>query len=101
MKRFQVLIVFALLAVLHAAGASAQVPTGQISGRVTDTSGAVLPGVDVTVTQTSTGQVRSAVTILDQALRFHTQHGDGACQGRTDPRTTVPGQQPVVRQLLG
>jgi hypothetical protein len=42
--------------------AFAQVPTGQISGRVTDSSGAVLPGVDVTVTQTATGLVRSAVT---------------------------------------
>lgn len=42
--------------------ALAQVPTGQISGRVTDSSGAVLPGVDVTVTQTATGLVRSVVT---------------------------------------
>ena len=40
----------------------AQTPTGQISGRVTDASGAVLPGVDVTFTQTDTGLVRSAVT---------------------------------------
>jgi hypothetical protein len=63
MKRLHVVITFAaLLAVLQAAAVFAQVPTGQISGRVTDTSGAVLPGVDVTVTQTSTGQVRTAVT---------------------------------------
>ena len=40
----------------------AQTPTGQISGRVTDASGAVLPGVDVTFTQTDTGLVRSVVT---------------------------------------
>ncbi|HEY6362585.1 MAG TPA: TonB-dependent receptor [Vicinamibacterales bacterium] len=40
----------------------AQVPTGQISGRVTDPSGGVLPGVDVTVTQTETGLVRSVVS---------------------------------------
>ena len=66
MKRFPVVVAFvvllALLAGLHAPAAYAQVPTGQISGRVTDTSGAVLPGVDVTVTQTSTGLVRAAVT---------------------------------------
>ena len=63
MKRVHVVITFAtLFAVLQAVAAFAQVPTGQISGRVTDTSGAVLPGVDVTVTQTSTGQVRTAVT---------------------------------------
>src|SRR5688500_173131 len=47
---------------LTAASAFAQVPTGQISGRVTDSSGAVLPGVDVTDTQTDTGLKRSTVT---------------------------------------
>ena len=36
--------------------------TAQISGTVTDQSGAVLPGVEVTVTQTDTGISRSAVT---------------------------------------
>src|SRR5262245_23579290 len=36
--------------------------TAQISGRVTDQSGAVMPGVEVTVTQTETGTTRSAVT---------------------------------------
>ena len=40
----------------------AQAPTGQISGRVTDSSGGVLPGVTVTVTQTDTGLVRSVVS---------------------------------------
>jgi hypothetical protein len=36
--------------------------TAQISGSITDASGAILPGVEVTVTQTDTGAVRSAVT---------------------------------------
>src|SRR5205809_1323437 len=36
--------------------------TAQISGTVKDQSGAVLPGVDVTATQTDTGVIRSAVT---------------------------------------
>src|SRR5437667_3236823 len=36
--------------------------TAQISGTVKDQSGAVLPGVEVTVTQTETGISRSAVT---------------------------------------
>ena len=36
--------------------------TAQINGTVRDTSGAVLPGVDVTVTQTETNFTRSAVT---------------------------------------
>ena len=36
--------------------------TAQISGTVKDQSGAVLPGVEVTVTQTDTGIARNAVT---------------------------------------
>jgi hypothetical protein len=42
--------------------AFAQLSTAQLDGRVTDTSGGVLPGVTVTLTQTETGAVRSAVT---------------------------------------
>ena len=41
---------------------AAQISTGQISGRVTDSSGAVLPGVTVTVTQTETQLVRTTTT---------------------------------------
>src|SRR5262245_50207662 len=41
---------------------SAQVTTADLIGRVTDTSGAVLPGVTVTVTQTGTGATRSQTT---------------------------------------
>lgn len=36
--------------------------TGAIDGRVTDPSGAILPGVEVTVTNESTGQTRTAMT---------------------------------------
>jgi len=36
--------------------------TAQISGIASDTSGAVLPGVEIKVTQTDTGIVRTAVT---------------------------------------
>src|SRR5688572_13175984 len=53
--------VIAVLFVL-AAAASAWAQTAEVSGRVTDESGAVLPGVTVTVTQTDTGFVRSVVT---------------------------------------
>lgn len=48
--------------VLCASPLFAQVSTGQISGRVTDSTGAVLPGVTVTATQIDTGLVRTAVT---------------------------------------
>src|SRR5262245_55878177 len=36
--------------------------TAQISGTVKDQSGAVLPGVDITATQTETGATRMAIT---------------------------------------
>ena len=52
----------ALITALAAIPGAAQVSTGQISGRITDTTGAVLPGVTVTATQTETRLVRTAVT---------------------------------------
>jgi hypothetical protein len=48
--------------ILSAALAGAQVPTGTISGRVTDTSGAVLPGVTVTATSPNLQGPREIVT---------------------------------------
>jgi len=36
--------------------------TGQINGTITDASGALIPGVEVTATQTATGIGRSALT---------------------------------------
>jgi hypothetical protein len=63
MKRvFEMFTAAAAVCFLTAGVAAAQVATGQISGRVTDSSGGVLPGVDVTVTQTDTGLVRSTVS---------------------------------------
>src|SRR5438477_10098797 len=40
----------------------AQIDTGAISGLVTDQTGGALPGVTITVTSTTTGQARMAVT---------------------------------------
>src|SRR6185503_19400044 len=51
-----------MLVLLGSAIASAQLSTAQLSGRVTDESGAELPGVTVTATQTDTGFTRSDVT---------------------------------------
>ena len=50
-----------LLALAVPSQAAAQA-TGQINGMVTDTSGGVLPGVTIEVTNRGTGVVRSAVT---------------------------------------
>ena len=47
---------------LSAAMASAQVPTGTISGRVTDSSGGVLPGVTVTASSPNLQGTRETVT---------------------------------------
>lgn len=51
------LVALVLIPVLYA-----QVITGQLTGRITDTSGAVVPGVKVTVKQTHTGITRTAET---------------------------------------
>src|SRR6185436_16377060 len=52
--------VFAMM-LMTATGAWAQA-TAELNGRVTDASGAVLPGVTVTATQTDTGFTRTVVT---------------------------------------
>ncbi len=56
----------AVLVLLASGPAWAQAgATAQISGTVKDASGGVLPGVDVTATQTDTGSKRSATTEVD------------------------------------
>src|SRR5207245_4230041 len=55
------LFVALLICTWLSAEVSAQV-TAEISGTVKDQSGAVLPGGDVTVTQTQTGTTRRAIT---------------------------------------
>src|SRR5436190_19284324 len=54
---------FALCALILLAGATAWAQaTAQMTGTVRDESGAVLPGVTVTLTQTDTGFTRTVVT---------------------------------------
>ena len=60
-RNIRVLIVGLFVCLLWTTDAAAQA-TAQISGSVRDQSGAVLPGVTVTVTQTDTGIVRTTVT---------------------------------------
>ena len=57
-----ILIAAVGIGALSPASALGQVSNGQISGRVTDAQGAVLPGVTVTATQTGTQFVRTTVT---------------------------------------
>ena len=56
------LLVLAVIACLPPTAASAQSATGSIEGQVVDQSGAVLPGVSVTITLPATGASRPVVT---------------------------------------
>lgn len=58
-RLLQATLVAALVALLLIPVLPAQVITGQLTGRITDTSGAVVPGVQVTVKQTSTAVTRT------------------------------------------
>ena len=60
--RFRRSMAFLFAFVLTAVGALAQTETGRISGTVTDSQGAVVPGVTVNATSVGTGVVRSTVT---------------------------------------
>ena len=62
MRQFRIPLIGALWVLVSATAASAQLSTAQLSGRVTDESGAVLPGVTVTATQTNTGLTRTVLT---------------------------------------
>ncbi|MGH9160910.1 MAG: carboxypeptidase-like regulatory domain-containing protein, partial [Vicinamibacteraceae bacterium] len=57
--------IVAMALALWAAPASAQVTTSTILGTVTDPSGGVLPGVQITVTDSATGSVRTTRTGVD------------------------------------
>ena len=62
MRLVRHLCAVATILLLTAAAASAQLATAELNGRVTDSSGAVLPGATVTATQTGTGLERTVVT---------------------------------------
>jgi carboxypeptidase family protein len=59
---FIVLSVFLFHGLFLTSSARAQLATAELNGRVTDSSGGVLPGATVTATQTATGLVRTDVT---------------------------------------
>src|SRR5205823_1774158 len=63
MNRIGVCVLAGFLALILTSGAAcAQATSAQISGTVKDQSGAVLPGVEITVTQTATGAKRTTVS---------------------------------------
>jgi hypothetical protein len=71
---------------LAAAPAVAQQGTAEIAGRVTDTQGAVLPGVAIVVTNEETGQFREVTT---------------SAEGTYLASQLVPGRFRIVAQLPG
>src|ERR1044071_8114710 len=64
------LSVCALLAAAGAAGAQESINYASISGRVTDQSGAVVPGADVAARETQTNVTGSTVTDQEGRFRF-------------------------------
>src|SRR5499433_4413399 len=63
MKRILIfLILVSALSVVTCVTAAGQGATAQISGTVRDQSGAVLPGAEITATQTETGIARTTIS---------------------------------------
>src|SRR4051812_31318714 len=62
--------VYLILALLIPTAMFAQASGAALSGRVSDESGAALPGVTITAVNTATGFTRTVVTASDGAYRF-------------------------------
>src|SRR6185295_18319199 len=83
----------ALALVLGATSAWAQSQTGEIFGKVTDTSGAVLPGVSVTLTGPSLLQPQSATTSETGSFQFPRLN-----VGTYTVKFELPGFKTVIKQ---
>lgn len=62
MKRIAGIVLKSGLCLVFSCVAWSQISTSQVQGTVRDSSGAVLPGVEITMTQTGTGIVRTTIT---------------------------------------
>jgi len=83
----------AALAVLFSAGAWSQTQLATVSGTITDPSGAVVPGVSVTIVSRGTGLKRSALTDAAGEYRFA-----GLPTGNYSLRLEKTGFQSQVRE---
>jgi hypothetical protein len=90
--RFTALLA-ALALVLSVSSARAQSQTGEIFGKVTDSSGAVLPGVTVTLTGPSLLQPQSAITTESGSFQFPRLN-----VGTYSVKFELPGFKTVVRE---
>ena len=92
MRRLTVVVVTAAL-VLGAASAMAQTQTGEIVGRVSDNTGAVLPGVTVTITSPALLQPQVAITSNTGSYQF-----TRIPIGSYNVRFELPGFKTFVRE---
>ena len=93
-RKFWLSLIFALLlmAVATAPAAMAQT-TSAIQGRVTDSSGAVIPGCTVRVANEATGVTRNGLTAGDGLYRI-----PDLMQGKYEVRIEHPGFKTLVRR---
>src|SRR5580698_1010762 len=82
----------AVLAALFSISAWAQTQLATVSGTITDPSGAVVPGVSITISSQGTGLKRSALTDTAGGYRFA-----GLTTGTYSLRIEKPGFQPQIR----
>jgi len=92
MNRNRVFAAIAVLVLVSSSIASAQVITGSISGTVADETGAVLPGVEVTINNLDTGLSRTAISDDRGAYR-----APSLPVGPYEVRAELAGFQTVIR----
>jgi carboxypeptidase family protein/TonB-dependent receptor-like protein len=92
---FRVILLAIAMNAAAARLAVAQLPTATISGVVKDATGAVIPDVDLTVTNTETGITRSGATSGNGSYRF-----PALPVGKYDVKAEHPGFQGKVQQGL-
>ena len=95
MGRVRVVSLLALMAIVLSAPLFAQQGTSQISGKVTDEQGAVLPGVAIVVTNEETGVFRE-VTSSEEGTYFVSQ----IVPGRYKIKATLTGFRTMERNNL-
>jgi outer membrane receptor protein involved in Fe transport len=81
-------------ALLSTSLASAQLPTGAIAGRVLDSSGAVIPGASITITNRETGRVQTTLSSDNGYYKIV------LAPGGYDIRIEAASFRPEVRQDL-
>lgn len=92
MRRAAAVALWMALLTLTPLVVSAQIDTGGVSGVITDQTGAVLPGVTVTVTSLATNQVRSVTTDERGRYRF-----SGLTPGKYSLTAELQGFATLVR----